>query len=207
MTVFRRRTLLAGAVLAVALPLGMPPRAAETLPALKSVRGTIDSVSTDRLTVATPAGDTVAIAITDRTPVTVVAPASLAALMPGAYIGTAAVPAPGGGLRALEVQVFSEAMRGVGEGQHPWDNAGTTMTNATVGEIAGTDGRTLRLVYKGGEQTVAVTPNTPIMTMDWGTHALLTKGAHVSVRAAVGDGGALQARFVVVGKDGYEPPL
>ncbi len=208
MSALRRRSLLSGSVLAAALPFAGLPFVAQAQPAMtKVVHGTLNAVAADRITVATRGGDTVAIGITDRTPVVVIAPASLAALKTGAYVGTAAVPAPNGGLRALEVHVFAEAMRGVGEGHGPWQGDNTTMTNATVGEIAGTDGRTLRLVYKGGEQTVTVTPETPIVTMDRGTQTLLVKGAHVSVTATVGEGGALQARFAAVGKDGYEPPL
>jgi hypothetical protein len=52
-----------------------------------------------------------------------------------------------------------------------------------------------------------VGPDTPVVAMDRGTRDLLVKGAHVSVGATVGEGGALQARFVAVGRDGFEPPL
>ena len=51
-------------------------------------------------------------------------------MKPGAYIGVTATPGEGGELKAMEVHIFPEAMRGTGEGFHPFDLApGSTMTN------------------------------------------------------------------------------
>jgi hypothetical protein len=48
-------------------------------------------------------------------------------LIPGAYTATTVVPPPDGSLRATEVQVFPESMRGSGEGHRPMDAAPNTM--------------------------------------------------------------------------------
>ena len=67
------------------------------------------------------------------------------------------LPGPDGTLRSLEVLVFPEAARGTGEGHVPWDlEPGSTMTNATVAQLAATpQGRSLTLKYKDGEKTVS----------------------------------------------------
>ena len=57
-------------------------------------------------------------------------------------------------------------MRGTGEGHRPWDlEPNSTMTNANVeAAVSGVNGQTLTMKYKGGEKTVAVTPQTVVVT-------------------------------------------
>ena len=89
------------------------------------------------------------------------------AIKPGSFIGTAAMPQPDGTLKAREVHVFPEAMRGTGEGHRPWDlGTGGTMTNGTVGDFAVANGRMLTLTYKDGEQKVFVPENVPVITYE-----------------------------------------
>lgn len=53
-------------------------------------------------------------------------------------------------------------MRGVGEGHRPFDlGTGGTRTNGTVGDVVATNGRTVKVTYKGGEKTIVVPPDTP----------------------------------------------
>ncbi len=112
-------------------------------------------------------------------------PADLADAGAGSFIGTAAVPQPDGRLKAQEVLIFPEAMRGVGEGHRAWDlTPDSTMTNATV-EAAVTDvaGRVLTLTYKDGRQELLVPPGTPIVTLAPGDASLLKAGNHVFLGA------------------------
>lgn len=61
-------------------------------------------------------GEVVTVQLADNVRVSARSAASLAAIAPGTYIGTAAVPRADGTLTAVEVHVFPEAMRGtVGE--------------------------------------------------------------------------------------------
>jgi hypothetical protein len=88
------------------------------------------------------------------------------------------MPQADGTLRAFEIQVFPDSMRGVGEGHHPWDlQPQSTMTNGTVGDVVVTQGRTLTLRYKDGEKTVVVPENAPIITYGVGSRAMLVPGA------------------------------
>ena len=85
------------------------------------VRGTIDSVHAQTMTVTSRDGQKIALAIAPDVVVTAIIAASITDIKPGSYIGTAAMPQADGTLRAFEIQVFPDSMRGVGEGHHPWD--------------------------------------------------------------------------------------
>ena len=75
-------------------------------------------------------GQKVTLAVAPDINVTAVIAANIADIKPGSYIGTAAMPQADGSLRAYEIQVFPESMRGVGEGHRPWDlQPQSTMTN------------------------------------------------------------------------------
>ncbi len=91
---------------------------------------------------------------------------SLSDIKVGSFIGATTVPGPDGSQNAVEVHVFPENMRGTGEGSRPFDlRPNSTMTNATVAEsVAGNDGHTLLVKYKGGEKKVLVSPDTPVVT-------------------------------------------
>ncbi|HQT80185.1 MAG TPA: DUF5666 domain-containing protein [Rhodopila sp.] len=176
--------------------------------ALSRVRGSIESVSGDSLTVRTKAGDKVTLKLAQDVKITEIAPIDVSAIKPGAFIGTAAVTQPDGTLKAREVQVFPESMRGLGEGHRPWDlGANSTMTNGTVGDMKVANGRYLTLTYKGGEQKVFVPPGAPVITYEPGSRALLKPGAHVIIFANHAADNSLTATRIGVGKDGLVPPM
>jgi hypothetical protein len=154
-------------------------------------------------------------------------PADAAKLAPGAFVGTTAVQQPDGTLLAREVHVFPESMRGRGEGHRPMDNEpGRTMTNATItgvgghgatqrdtmtnatvaGMSAASGSRTLTLAYKGGEKTVVVPEDVPIVMLEPADRSALVPGAHVIVYAAPQGDGTLATERVTVGKNGFVPP-
>lgn len=173
------------------------------------VRGDIASIEGTKLIVHTRTGDTIPIELADNYKVVAVVPASRGALKEGAFVGAAAMPEPDGTQRALEVLVFPESGRGSGEGHYPWDlKPGSTMTNATVAEVAKVDqGERLTLKYKDGEKTVVVPHDVPIVTFEPGSREMLRSGAHVLVRARPKPDGSLTAASVLVGKDGLVPPM
>jgi hypothetical protein len=172
------------------------------------VRGVIDHVDAHSLRVVTRGGDKVTLKLADNASVTWIQPISVHAIKPGSFIGTAAVTQPDGTLKALEIQVFPESMRGIGEGHRPWDlGTGSTMTNGTVGDLKVSKGRTLTLTYKGGEQTVFVPEKAPVITYAPTTVAALKKGAHVIVFTAQNPDGTLTATRIGVGKNGLVPPM
>jgi hypothetical protein len=172
------------------------------------VRGTIVSLDGNALVVKSRNGETVPIRLTDSWSVSGVVKASLADIKPGTYIGTAAMPQRDGTLRALEVLIFPEAMRGVGEGHSPWDLLPeSTMTNATVSEaVQAVDGHRLTLTYKGEQKVVAVPPDVPIVTLTPAQKADVTAGVPVFVSTQRQPDGSLTASRVTVGL-GTAPPM
>jgi len=172
------------------------------------VRGTIDAIDAKSATVTTRDGKKTELAIAPDVGITAIVAAKITDIKPGSYIGTAAVPESDGTLRALEIQVFPESMRGVGEGHRPWDlGPQSTMTNGTVGDVVIAQGRKLTLRYKDGEKTVIVPETAPIITYEPGTQAMLVPGAHVIVTAIEKPDGSLVAQRIGVGKNGLIPPM
>jgi hypothetical protein len=188
----------AGAALAQA-PAAKPAR----------IRGDIVSISGDTLTVHRRSGDTVTVDLKADTPVSAVRNIKLADIKKGSFIGTAATTGTDGKLTATEVVVFPEAMRGAGEGHYDWDlSPNSTMTNANVDQVVtGTDGRDLKLSYKGGNNAVTVPENVPVVTFIPATRADLTAGKKVFIVATPVKGTDYAAARVVVEKDGVAPPM
>jgi hypothetical protein len=176
------------------------------------IRGTVVSLEGSTLTVA-GAASTYKVALPDNVRVTWIEKSSLAKVGPNSYIGTVAVPQPDGTLRATEVQLFPEAMRGVGEGSRPWDSVpNSSMTNATVDTITDTkvdkvDGRFMTVKYQDGEKKVFVPATVPVITYAPGDKAALTRGAHVIILGQKTADGSFSAANVNVGKGGLVPPM
>lgn len=201
-----KRSAIAG--LALFGVLSALPALAQSQPPQQRIRGTIEAMDGSVMTIAARGGSTATVTVADDVTVRTIAPADIHDIKPGTYIGSAAMPQADGSLQALEVQVFPESMRGVGEGQHPFDlKPGSTMTNATAGDVTGTDGRVVTMRYQGVETRLVVPPDAPVITYEPGSRSQLVKGAHVIVMAVKADDGSLVSHAVQVGKDGLVPPM
>ncbi len=210
-----RRALLASALLLTALTTALPAQAqtpASQTPTPQTptqrIRGSIVGLEGTNLVVATREGPEARIVLASNYEVTAVIPATLADIKPGTYIGTAAV-GPKDRLRALEVLIFPEAMRGTGEGHRPWDLVPeSTMTNATVeNEVSSTNGRDLTLKFGAESLKVAVPPDAPIVTFEPGSKDMLKPGTKVIITATRAPDGTLSASRVAAGKNGLTPPM
>jgi hypothetical protein len=192
-------------VLALLWPLG--PTLAQTPPT--RVRGTIAAVDGATLSVTSRDGQALRITLVEPLTVATLKRVTLASVVPGTFIGTAAQPGPDGELQAIEVLVFPEAMRGTGEGHYAWDLApGTTMTNANIEAVVdGNAGRDLTLAYKGGSVKVRVPPDVPVVTPSPATRDDLKPGATVFFAATRAADGSLSTSRVTVSKDGVAPPM
>lgn len=172
------------------------------------LRATVQALDATSITVKSREGEVVTLALPAELVVTEVYPIDIAEIKPGSYIGAASMPQADGTLEALEVVVFPEAQRGVGEGHRPYDLLPqSTMTNATVeglGVVAA--GRTLKLRYKDGEKTLNIPPQAPIVSFRPGERALLVVGARVIVTGTVRDGRPTALR-IQAGRNGFAPPM
>jgi hypothetical protein len=173
------------------------------------VRGTIESIDGDVLSVKSRAGEDVKLHMTADMTVVGIVKTSLSEIKVGSFVGATTVPGPDGSQNAVEVHVFPEAMRGTGEGSRPYDlRPNSTMTNATVAEtVAGNDGHTLMVKYKDGEKKVLVAPDTPIVTYGPADKSDLTAGAKIIAFVKKLPDGSFETNRVGVGRDGLTPPM
>lgn len=173
------------------------------------VRGTIDKVDAQSMTVKSRDGRDLDIRLAENLNVSGVVKAPLSDIKVGTFVGAAALPQPDGTLKAIEVLIFPESARGSGEGHYAWDlMPESTMTNATVAEtVSGVSGPVLTLKYKDGEKKMVVPPEAPIVTFVPGDRSLLRPGAAVFLSATPQADGTLMAARVAAGKDGVVPPM
>ena len=177
------------------------------------IRGTITSFAGGVLTVA-GAAQTYKVTIPDNARIQWIVKSDLSSIGPNTYVGTVAIEQPDGSLRATEVQIFPDALRGVGEGSKAWDTLpNSSMTNATVETIAPqtgdkVTGQILLVKYKDTEKKVFVPAGAPIVTYAPADKSALTAGAHVYINSnTTAADGTLTTTSVQVGKDGLTPPM
>ena len=173
------------------------------------VRGTVEKLENNVMTVKAPDGKTVEVKLADNYTVVGVSKAHIADIGEGKYIGTTTLGERNGALAALEVHIFPEAMRGVGEGHYPWDlKPDSKMTNGNVAQVksVGKD-RMLTVKYKDGEQKVAVPANAKVVLFGPAEKSELKKGSHIFCVAQRAPDGSLSAARVNVGMHGTIPPM
>jgi hypothetical protein len=205
---FRLTRLLLTAV-GLAAILATPMAWSQDAPPVR-VRGTIERIESPVFLVKSRDGTELKIVLADNAVAVGVVKATLADIKAGSYVGIGAMPQSDGTQRALEVLIFPEAMRGVGEGHYPWDlQPKSTMTNGNVEQVVtGVDGETLTVKYKDGEKKIIVPAGVPIVTFVSGDKADLKPGAKIFIAAAKKlPDGTLQAARVNYGKDGLTPPM
>ncbi|OAJ49842.1 MULTISPECIES: DUF5666 domain-containing protein [Pseudomonas] len=172
------------------------------------VRGAITAMEGDAMHVKVNSGEDVIVHLTPATQVRAVTLAKIDEIKPGSYIGSAAMPNADGSLTALEVHVFPPAMAGTGDGHRAFDlKEGSSMTNGTVGDLVVSNGRTLTVKYKGGEQKIVVPEDVPIVNLEPGDRSLLKAGVKVVLFAAQGADGTITAQAISAGKGGITPPM
>ena len=201
------KLLLAGALIALLIlpagaqqaPQGTPTR----------IRGTVEKLDGQALTVKSREGETVTIALADNVAVAYLVKKNVGDIKPGDYIASTGIKGTDGKLHAIEVRIFPESLRGAGEGQYPWDlKPDSVMTNATVGTITqAPQGNVIKVSYKGTESEYTVDPTTPIFANATGDRGLLAPGAAVFVIASKQDDGKLTSTRLYVEKDGIKPPM
>ena len=194
----------------LALILSGPGAWAQQAPSVR-VRGTIEKVDGNTLTVKSRAGEMLTVKLADDARVAAMLNATLADIKTGSYIGVTAMPQPDGSQKAIGIHIFMEAQRASVQARHSsWDREpGSTMTNANVEtSVSSVDGQVMTVKYAEGEKKVVVPPNTPIVQMAPGSKADLKPGAAFIIMAAQKQpDGSLTAPAINVGRDGAAPPM
>ena len=195
---------LAGLIVVPALAQSPAPQA----PPVR-VRGTVEKLDGNQLTVKSRDGQSVAITLADNVGIVYLVKKSMADVKSGDYLASTGIKGTDGKIHAIEVRIFPEALRGAGEGQYAWDlKPDTVMTNATAGQITKSpDGNVVSVTYKGTTSDYTIDPTTPIFTYAQGDTGLLVPGAAVFVIAQKKDDGSLTSARVTAEKDGIKPPM
>jgi hypothetical protein len=173
------------------------------------IRGTVEKVDGQMLTVKANNGQSMAVKLADNYTVMGITKASVADVASGKFIGTTTVGERNGGLVSLEIHIFPENMRGTGEGHRDWDlRPESKMTNANVADVKSMGKeRLLTVQYKGGEKQILVTEGTVVVSYAPTDKSELKPGAPIFVVATRGPDGSLTAPRVNVGLNGQIPPM
>jgi hypothetical protein len=182
------------------------------------VRGTLEAVEGNNLTVDTREGETLDLTLSDDTRVMVVRPASLEDIKQGDYVGLTSIDS-GGKRVAISAHIFADDLRGTAEGHVPWDlvEEPNTMTNATVAEVEEVgEERELTVSYKQGEgeqktegsQTIYVPEDLAVVKMEKASdRSVLEAGKQAFLVVRDEADGNPTALAVVVGEEGATPPM
>jgi hypothetical protein len=174
------------------------------------IRGTVEKLDGQTLMVKSRDGQTLSIALAPDFTVRAVVAKAVADIKPGDFVAATSVKSPDGKLRAIEVHILPESLRGVArEGQFPWDLVpDSLMTNATAAQITSApQGQVIKVTYKDGDAEVTIPPGTPIVGYVPGDPSLLKPGAAVFIIAQRSADGSLTASGVTAEKDGVKPPM
>lgn len=173
------------------------------------LRGEISAVSATDMTITDRKGVKTTVKLPEQAQVLDVSRSSAAAIKENSYLGIAAAPAPDGKVRAMGVMIFPEAARGMNQGHFPWDKGErSTMTNATVAKVSRKASATeLDMRFGDKAQQVILDQATVYGQFVPGQRALITVGAKALVIGATGADGVTSANAVLVGRDGFLPPI
>jgi hypothetical protein len=214
MTVVTRRTLGAGAfavIFAASLAAAQAQQPPQGGPPPVRVRGTIEKVDGNTVTVKARDGKTETLKLADNPRITAMEKATLADIKVGSFIGVTAMPQPDGSQKAIGLHIFMEAQRGVVPARFgPWDREpGSTMTNADVSStVASVDGQVMTVKYADGEKKVIVPPNTPVVRFVPGNMGDVKPGAQMILIAGKRNpDGTIAAPGINVGRNGAAPPM
>ena len=184
--------------------------AAAQQPQTVRVRGTIESVDGQLLSVKGRDGASVNVRLAENAPVRTVIRMALADVKQGSFVGITAMPQPDGNQKAVEIHIFPEAMRGTGEGHYPWDlMANSTMTNGNIeNQVVSNDGQTLMMKYKDGEKKIIVPPDTEVVMFVPAATSDIKAGQKFFVpRGKKLEDGTVESGFLIIGSKGVDPPM
>lgn len=173
------------------------------------VHGIVAALGDGKLTVKTEDGESVPVMLKPHYALVGIVKASVSDIKQGTFIGVGGRPQADGTIKAIQVFVFPESMRGRGEGHRPWGVLPeTTMTNATVESmVTSANGPDIRLKYPGGEKETVIPADANVITAVAVDKSALTTGAEVAMVAEKQSDGSLQADRVSVAMKGAKLPL
>ena len=181
------------------------------------LRGTVVSASASQIVLKSDSG-TVTVTLAQPFHVYTRGPSKLSQVKENSFVGVTSVKQSDGSEKAIQINVFPEELRGLGEGSRmmtpsPSTSAGSRMTNGSVsqsrmtngtasqsrmsnGNISSTNGTSLVVQYAGGSQNVTIPPNTPVTELKVSPKALAA-GDQIAVMAKKAPDGSLTTSAAV----------
>ncbi len=198
-----RRVLAAASFFSICMVL--PVSAQETV----RIRGAVERIEGPVYVVKNRDGAEVKLTtVADNPLFVVIVPAKMADIKQGMFVGSAGMMQEDGTQKAIEVHIFPESMRGTGEGHYDWDLLPKSkMTNANVEQaVDSVNGQVLSVKYKDGEKKLLGTPETIVVTYEFGKKEEIVPGTKIFVAAAKKqpDGTLLTPR-ITYGRNGQGP--
>jgi len=177
------------------------------------VRGTVEGVDGDIVTVKSRDGAELKLKLKDNVVVRAVVPAKLTDIKAGTAVGITSSPQADGSLKAIEVHIFP-AGQNINAAHFAWDLAPNTfMTNGPVQtSVAAVDGQVLTVQYKTSDKVedkqITVTPQTSIVSYEPATKADLKPGVKIFIAGAPKlPDGTIEVANISFGKNGMTPPM
>ena len=148
------------------------------------VRGTLDQVSGNMLTIKTRSGTPTTVQLKDGAPVIATVKGAMSDIQDNSFVGITAMPQPDGTIKAVEVHVFAEPLRGDRRGALSMGPDAQQFHDECGGYAAGQEsrGKTLMLKYKDGEKTIVVPSDAIVVNLIPGDKADLVPGAKIFIR-------------------------
>src|SRR5207253_165745 len=154
------------ALVAAAIGLFVAPALAQNTPAPPPVRvrGVIEKVDGDNLSIKARDGAEMKVAVTATTRIQNLVKKSLADVKVGDFLASTGMKGTDGKIHAIEVRIFPEAQPDGGR-QFAWDlGSDSVMTNATVGTVTeAPQGKLVHVKFKDGESEYSIGPEVPIL--------------------------------------------
>jgi hypothetical protein len=156
---------------------------AQTANRLDRVSATVVKLDGQMLTLKAASGKDMSVTLPPNARVLRSRPGAIADVKPGEFLGCTALEGPDGKLRAKEIHILPEPLRGVSEGHYPWGSqAKTTMTNGNIEQVAGiTDGHVIKVSYRGGKSDIEIIPPVPVTVIEITGRDMLKPGTRITM--------------------------
>jgi hypothetical protein len=168
------------------------------------LRGTIDSLDGDKLTITTKAGDKVTLTVPADARISGTTPKTMDEVKVGAFLATTTVPKDGK-LVAIDVRVFAPG--NIQGRQFAYDlGENSLMTNATVTEVTEVpEGRLVKVTWPDGQGEYIVPADLVIYTTEPADKSLLVAGAYVVINGRKLPDGTMTANSISAERNGLKP--
>ena len=167
-----------------------------------SINGTVDKMDAATISVKKDDGQVQTYKLAPTVAYIRQAPAKLTDIKSNDFVASAAIKKDDGKLHSTELRIFSEKMRGLGEGQRPMNDArNQTMTNATVTGTAIVNGsNVMKVKFPGGESDLILDPdsNIPVFKFSDADKGIVKVGGKVRLQGVKNADGEIVNRVTAL---------